>query len=57
MKIHTALTENPTKKPTIFTSIQTTLHQSLKKFNDQLKKDSLNFFIIKKYFSGVSRLL
>ena len=38
--VHTALTENPTKKPTIFMSIQTTLHQSLKKFYDQLKKDS-----------------
>ena len=31
---------NPTKKPTIFTSIQTTRHQSLKKFHEQLKKDS-----------------
>ena len=37
MMVHTALTENPTKKPTIFMSIQTTHHQSLKKF---LKKDS-----------------
>ena len=38
---YTALTENPTKKPTIFTSIQTTCYQSLKKFHDQLKKDSI----------------
>ena len=38
--VHTALTENPTKKPTIFTSVQTTCHQSLKKCHDQLKKDS-----------------
>ena len=38
--VHTALPENPTKKPTIFTTIQTTRHQSLKKFYDQLKKDS-----------------
>ena len=30
----------PTKKPTIFPLIQTTLHQSLKKFHGQLKKDS-----------------
>ena len=37
---HTALTENPTKKPTIFTSIQTLCHQPLKKFHDQLKKNS-----------------
>ena len=41
MMVHTALTENPTKKPTIFASIQTTCHQSLKKSHDQLKKDSL----------------
>ena len=39
--VHTALTENPTKKPTIFMSIQTTLLQSLKKCHDQLKKDSI----------------
>ena len=38
--VHTALTENASKKPTIFTSIQTNRHQSLKKFHDQLKKDS-----------------
>ena len=34
---------HPYRKPnkeTIFTSIQTTLHQSLKKFHNQLKKDS-----------------
>ena len=36
----TILTENPIKKPTIFTSIQTTRHQSLKKFHNQLKKDA-----------------
>ena len=40
MMVHTALTENPTKKPTMFTSIQTTRHQSLKKFHDKLKKES-----------------
>ena len=36
----TVLTENPAKKPTIFTSIQSTRHrhQSLKKFHAQLKK-------------------
>ena len=34
------VTENPKKKPTIFTSIQTTRHQSLKKIHDQFKKDS-----------------
>ena len=38
--LHTALTKNPSKKPTIFTSIQITHHQSLKKFHNQLKKDS-----------------
>ena len=38
--VHTAHSENPTKKPTIFTPIQTTRHLSLKKFHDQLKKDS-----------------
>ena len=38
--IHTALTENPTKKPSIFTLIQTTRHQSLMKFHTQLKKDA-----------------
>ena len=38
--VHTALIENPTKKTTIFTSVQTTCHQPLKKFHDQLKKDS-----------------
>ena len=38
--VHTTFTENPMKKPTIFTSFQTTRHQSLKKFHDQLKKDS-----------------
>ena len=32
--------KNPTKKPTIFTSIQTTLHQPLKKFHNHFKKDS-----------------
>ena len=30
MMVHTAFTENPPTKPTIFTSIQTTWHQSLK---------------------------
>ena len=39
--VHTALTENPTKKPTIFTSIVTTCHQSLKKLHDQLKSLSI----------------
>ena len=39
--VHATLTENPTKKPTIFTSIQTTHHLSLKIFHDQLKKDSI----------------
>ena len=39
--VHATLTENPTKKPTIFTSIQTIHHQSLKKFHNQLKKDSI----------------
>ena len=38
--VHTALTENPTKKPTIFASIQTTRHQSLKESHDQFKNDS-----------------
>ena len=38
--VYTTLTENPTKKPNIFTSIQTNRHQSLKKFHNQLKKDS-----------------
>ena len=38
--VHTALTEKPTKKPILFTSIQTTHHQSLKKSHDELKKDS-----------------
>ena len=38
--VHTALTENPMKKPNILKSIQTTRHQSLKKFHAQLKKDS-----------------
>ena len=38
---YTALTETQTKKPTIFTSIQIIHHQSLKKFHDQLKKDSI----------------
>ena len=33
MMVHTALTENSTKEPTIFMSIQTTHHQSLKKFH------------------------
>ena len=31
--------KNPAKKSTILTSIQTTLHQSLKRFYNQLKKD------------------
>ena len=39
--VHTALTENPMKKPNILKSIQTTRHQSLKKFHAQLKKDSI----------------
>ena len=38
MMVHTTLTENPTKKTTIFTSIQTTLHQSLKKFPLSIEK-------------------
>ena len=37
---HTAPTENPTKKPTTFTLIQTTRCQSLKKIHDKLKKES-----------------
>ena len=32
---------NPNEETTIFTSIQTTRHQSLKKFHDQLKKNSI----------------
>ena len=40
---------NPTKKPTISTSIQIILHQLLKKFYSQLK-NILNFVIVKKYF-------
>ena len=56
MMVHTTLTENPKKKPTIFTYIQTTHHQSLKKFLDQLKKDS-QFYHHQKNFSGVSHLL
>ena len=40
MMVHTTLTENQTKEPTIFTSVQTTHHKSLKKFRDQLKKYS-----------------
>ena len=39
--VHTALIENPTKKTTIFTSVQTTCHQPLKKFHDQLKRLSI----------------
>ena len=35
--VHTTITENPTK-PTKFTPIQTTHHQSLHKFHDQLKR-------------------
>ena len=54
--VHTTLTENPMKKPTIFTSIQTTPHQSLNKFHNQLKKDS-QFCHHQKYFSGESHLL
>ena len=38
--VHTALTKNPTKKPTSFRSIQITRHQSLKTFQDQLKNGS-----------------
>ena len=38
--VHTALTKNPTKKPTSFRSIQITRHQSLKIFHDQLKNGS-----------------
>ena len=53
---HTALIENSTKKPNIFMSILTTCLQSLKKFHDRLKK-TLNFVIIKKYFSGFSCFL
>ena len=40
--VHAALIENPTKKPTIFTLIQTTLHQSLKKL--QTLSSSKNIF-------------
>ena len=39
--VHTALTENPTKKPTVFASIVTACHQSLKKLHDQLKSLSI----------------
>ena len=38
--VDTALEENPTKKPTIFSSVRFTRHHSLKKFHDQLNKDS-----------------
>ena len=38
MMVYTTITENPTKKPTKFTSFQTTCHQSLKKFHNQLKR-------------------
>ena len=41
MMVPTTLTENPTKKPNIFTSIQTTRRQLLNKFHNQLKKDSI----------------
>ena len=44
------LTENPTKNPYIFTSIQTTRHQSLKKFHNQLKKDSQFCYHLKIFF-------
>ena len=37
--VDTALEENPTKKPTIFSSVRSTRHQSLQKFHDQLNKD------------------
>ena len=37
--VHSTLTENLTKQPTIFTTIQTTLYQSVKKLRDQMKKD------------------
>ena len=45
--IHTALTENPTKKPTTLTSVQTNLHLL---FHDQLKKDSQFFYDPKIFF-------
>ena len=38
MMVKTTLTENPKKKPSIFTGIQSTRHQSLKKFYNQLKR-------------------
>ena len=44
------------EKPTIFTPIQITRHQSLKKFLDQMKKES-TFCHHQKYFLGVSHLL
>ena len=50
MMVHTTLTENPKKKPTIFKYIQTTHHQSSKKFLDQLKKDSQFYHHQKKFF-------
>ena len=50
--VHTALTENATKKPTIFTPIQTTRHKSLKKFHDHLKKDSQFCHHLKIFFRG-----
>ena len=52
----TILTENPIKKPTIITSIQTTCHQSLKKVHNQLKKDA-KFCHHQKIFSRVSHVL
>ena len=50
--VHATLTENPTQKPTIFTSIQASRHQSLKKFHDQLKKDSQFFHHLKIFSRG-----
>ena len=47
--VHTALTENPTKKPAIFTSIQTTHHLSIKKSKTSCKK-TLTFLHHQKIF-------
>ena len=53
--VHTALTENPTKKPTIFKSIQTTRHQSLKKFHAQLKKKTVKTNIGRIFIKLISK--
>ena len=54
MMVHTALTENPTKKATIFISCQTTHHESLKKLHDNLKKDSQFCHNLKIFFRSQS---